>query len=29
VEELEAGLAVLARELACDVSVKEIEAYPL
>ena len=29
VDELEAGLAALARKLACDVSVKEIEAYPL
>ncbi len=29
VAELEQGLAAIARQLACDVSVKEIEAYPL
>ncbi|HBB41534.1 MAG: amino acid-binding protein [Nitrospirae bacterium CG18_big_fil_WC_8_21_14_2_50_70_55] len=29
VEELETGLARVARDLACDVSVKEIEEYPL
>lgn len=28
-EELEQGLAAVARKLTCDISVKEIEAYPL